>query len=402
LPLAVACDSSTAPKDDRPALSPNTVAARVKGATIDVEGTFAAEGGYLHVTGGAGSGVHLEGDLDGFPLVIHIPGVPTVGKVALGRWDLTTDHARQDSVALVGRDGFQSVVIGPRPAAAVGYYTGLGGGTLEIDAVEIPSFPDRYGTGSIRGRVSTRAALDKRLLPQDILLQPDTVDIVAEFLIALQSWADGRGAAKLVGGARAGESASMIGSGSIYYLGDARTDTILVVGLAGHLADQLAGDDEPLQLWLATRLRKPGEAMLEAIAPDDIYWSVSRWPDHFVGGRLGERRLASLGGTVRIELHEEYGTHGDGRYGEVKGRFTVDLVVADSVGGAGEERIAAEVEFHLPVMYFFHFEDSALSVARDWSGIRRGTGDGTTSDSNMAWELTSAHQPITLAPRWPS
>jgi len=264
--LTLSCsDDPAGPRDDdAPHLPLNTMVGTVKGATIDVDGTSHALGGFLHVPTGEGTGIHLQAEFGGLPLVIHIPGEPSPGAVALGRWDTSVDYVRRDTLMNVGRGPNPSIFFGPRPAVTLGHYNGLEHGTLEIDAVDLPAHPDYFDKGVIRGRIHARAALDTLGSPAELILEPDTVDIVVEFNVELEGWAIGRTSAEFIGGALAGESATTLtGSGLIHYRGSEATDTLLVVSLTG----PLTRSGERLQLWFGTTSREPGKVEFEFHVP---------------------------------------------------------------------------------------------------------------------------------------
>jgi hypothetical protein len=176
----------------------------------------------------------------------------------------------------------------------------------------------------------------------------DTVDITVEFFVELESWPDGRASAQFVTGALAGLSATrMIGSGSEYFFNPAHVDPLLVVGIQGPLAES----GNTLVLWFGTRLRAPGSATLEALDARDILLP-SRWPGHFVAGQIrgrSARTLQSLRGTITLDTLDEYSGP---RWGEAKGRITVELGVHDTANDNGPLPTAIEVAFHVPIGFF--------------------------------------------------
>jgi hypothetical protein len=251
----------------------------------------------------------------------------------------------------------------------LGHYAGLDGGSLEIDAIKIPAHPSYSDKGSIRGRLKTRAVGDQLNVLPGSVITPDTIELSIEFWVELDGWADGRATIEFMDGALAGESAvNMIGSGSIYYVGNERVDPQFVVSLTGPLTE--SGDR--LQLWFASRLRGPGEATLEAIDPELTGWPPRNWPDHFVGGYIEDSRIASVSGSLRLDAYEEYGSHGDMRWGEAKGQVRVDLVIKDRSAGIEPTRTTAEITFHVPMMFFFQFVDgpNPSRIGRIPEGVR--------------------------------
>jgi hypothetical protein len=338
LPFVLACDSPTEPKK----MAINTVEVTVKGG-LNFNNVVDARGSFLHVTGGDDRGVRIQTDVQGFPLVIHIPGEPTTGKFRLGEWDPARDGARVDTIPHVRT--FPNPSFGEHPAAAFAHYTSLEGGTLEIDAVQLPAFPD-HDKGSIRGRLNTRAVANSLMLPPGTSIPKDTIEISVEFLVELGSLSLGRASVQFVGGSLAGEeTASMIGNGVIYRFDDRRDEPLLLISLTAPPTKS----GERLQLWFGTKLLETGQAEIVTIAPGDIHehW---RWPDHFAAGRSGDRSIASLNGIVRLDAYEKLTTN---RRGEAKGKVTVDLVVQDPAGEGEPERTTAVITFHMPVIGTF-------------------------------------------------
>lgn len=344
LPLVLACDSSPSePKDDGPVLSLNEMAVRVEGA-LTREGVYEALGGYQHVVGAEGNGVFLQSFVGDLPLVIHIPGDPTVGKVSLGRWSDAINRVRQDTVFNVVRK--PSISFGEVPAATFGHYNSVPGGVLEIEEIEIPPYPNFFEEGSIRGRLKTRAVLDEQGGLLDPSAEGDTIDLVVEFWVSLEVWPDGRASVEFVEGALAGEPVGeMIGSGSVYYLGSRDVDPTLVLSFTG----PLEASGERFWVMIGSKLRAPGEGELIAVPVDSIAWR-STWREHFVIGRIGDRAVASVSGTLELDAYEPHGeTPGDVRWTEAEGRVRVELLI-EPEGGEGEpERTTAEIRFNAPV-----------------------------------------------------
>lgn len=335
LSFALACASPTEPKE----MAINTVEVTVRGG-LNLNNVVDARGVFRHVTDGEGHGVRIETEVQGFPLVIHIPGKPTTGKFRLGEWDPARDGAREDTIRNIRI--FPNPYFGEHPAAAFAHYASLEVGTLEIDEIQLPAYPDHH-RGSIRGRLNTRAVANNLMLPPGTSVPKDTIDISVEFRVELGSFSLGHASVQFVGGALAREGMTrMIGNGAIYIFDDQRNDPLLLISLTAPATKS----SERLQIWFGTRLLGPGQAEIDTIAPGDIHehW---RWLDHFLEGRSGDRSIASRGGILRLDAYEPLTTN---RRGEVQGQVTVDLVVQDPSGEAKPERTTAVINFQIPVL----------------------------------------------------
>ena len=351
LPVLSACDSSTDPVAEPPVeMADNTLAITASGA-LEFEGVVEAIGGFQHVSTGEGTGIHISAEVGGLPFAIHLPGPPVVGEFPLGRWDALDDYVRGDTILWVGRK--PSISFGDGPAVVLNHYASIEYGTIEIDDITIPEADDFFGTGNIRGRLHARAVADSLLVVPGTSFEPDTVDLSVEFNVAIENWPDGRAAADFVGGTFAGMSVPrLLGSGSVYLIGTDPED-LLVVGLGAGMSDR--GE---FRLWLGTKLTGAGSAALESIDPDSISWP-GYWPDHFIAGTLDGRPIASLGGTIELDVYDRYTYE---RWGEAMGRVTVDLAIDGATDGARTEHVTAEIRFHVPVGFLIGWETGQATV----------------------------------------
>lgn len=335
LPFTLACDSPTEPRG----MERNTVEVTVKGG-LNFHDVAEARGHFQQVTGGDGHGVRIETEVQGFPLVIHIPGEPKIGRFVLGPWDPEVNLVRADT--LKHSQLLQLFSFGGRPAASYAHYASLGGGTLEIDEIKLPNSQDPL-KGSIRGRLNTRAVADPRLLPPGTSIPRDTIELSVEFHVELWRHAIGRATVQFEGGSLAGDGViTMAGNGATHQYMDGQKDPLLLISLV----TPLAKSGERLQLWFATSLLGPGISDLSAIAPADINWA-SRWPGYFVAGYVGDRSITSLAGTIQLDAYDALTMNG---HGAARGRVTVDLVVQDPAGAAEPEHTTAVITFDMPIV----------------------------------------------------
>jgi hypothetical protein len=340
-PVVAACGGSTEPAP-RTEPDPNTIVAEIAGA-VEFSGTGQALGGHYYVVGQQDQGVHLQGVLGGHSLVIHLPGLPVAGTHALGRWDLARDYVRRDSIMNVGRK--PSIAFGDRAVAALDHYTSLEGGTLEIDAITPPLRGKWFDRGEVRGRLQMRAAADSVLLPPGTLFVRDTVEVIAEFRIELENWPDGRARLTAFTGPLAGTVLpSMLGGASVWVV-NGKPDTLLLLGVADTLPT-----GEQLRFWVATTLGAPGAQALQALTFEQAI-DPPTWPDHFIGGLLDGRPIASVSGTIRLDSYSRYFFND---WGETKGSVSA-IVAIRRPDGPEVDHVAIDLQFHVPVGFFVAF-----------------------------------------------
>ena len=338
--VVTACGGSTEPTP-RVEPNPNTIVAEVTGA-VEFSGTGAALGGYYYVVGREDQGVHLQGVLGGHSLVIHLPGPPVAGTHALGRWDVAQDHVRLDSVVNVGRK--PSIAFGTRAVAALDHYASLEGGTLEIDAITPALRGKWFDRGEVRGRLHMHAVADRALRPPGAPGR-DTVEVSAEFRIELENWPDGRARLTIFTGPLAGTVLPSMPGGASVWVVNGKPDTLLVVGVADTLPT-----GEQLRLWVATTLSAPGVQALQALTFEQTI-DPPTWPDHFIGGLLDGRPIASVSGTIRLDSYSRYFFND---WGETKGSVSAVIAIRRP-DGTEVDNVAIDLQFHVPVGFMIEY-----------------------------------------------
>lgn len=339
--VVAACGDATEPAPPIEP-NPNTIVAEVTGA-VEFSGTGAALGGYYYVVGRQEQGVHLQGALGGHSLVIHLPGQPSSGAHVLGRWDLARDHVRRDSIVNVGRK--PSIAFGARAVAALDHYVSLEGGNLEIDAIAPPPQGKWFDRGEVRGRLHMRAAADSALLPPGTPFVRDTIEVTAEFRIELENWPDGRAQLTVFTGPLSGTVLpDMLGGASVWFV-NGGPDTLLVLGVADTLAT-----GELLRFWFATTLRAPGVQALQPLSFEQTT-DPTTWPDHFVGGLLDGRPIASVSGAIRLDRYTRYFFND---WGETKGSVSA-IVAIRRPDGTEVDHATIDLQFHVPVGFIIAY-----------------------------------------------